>query len=90
MNFGYRRMLDGETKASGHRKRLLFFRFYGNFQSMAELRCTPKEYGHLAILRVTNGAVPDSSSPVGNFANNANEDRGFLSENRSASHGTEK
>jgi hypothetical protein len=61
-----------------HEDRLLFFRFYGNFQSMAELRCTPKEYGHLAVLRVTNGALPDARSTIGKFANNADEDRGFF------------
>ena len=78
MNFGYRRMLDGEIKVSGHRKRLLFFRFYGGFQNMAKLRCTPTEFGLLPILRSVNDSLPNASSPVGNFANNADEDRGFF------------
>ena len=90
MNVGFNHRLDREIEVWAHENRLLFFRFYGDFQSMAELRCTPTEYGHLAILRVTNGALSDSSSHVGNFANNADEDRGFLSENRGASHRTEK
>ena len=78
MNFGYRRMLDGEIKASGHRKRLLFFRFYGGFQNMAKLRCAPTEYGFLAILGAVSDALPDARSTIGKFANNADEDRGFF------------
>ena len=78
MNVGYRHRLDGEIEAWAHGKRLLFFRFYGGFQSMAELRCTPTEYELSAILRATNDALPDASSPVENFANNADEDRGFF------------
>lgn len=55
-----------------------FFCYYGDFQSMAELRCTPREYRVLAILRVANDAVPDESRAVGIIANNADEDRGFF------------
>ncbi|MBQ5687411.1 MAG: hypothetical protein IIV23_06865, partial [Ruminococcus sp.] len=44
----------------------------------SHLRCTPKEYGLLAILGAVNDAVPDESHAVGNFANNADEDRGFF------------
>ena len=78
MNVGYRHILDGEIEAWAHGKRLLFFRFYGDFQSMSELRCTPTEYGLLAILRAVNDAQPDESHAVGNFANNADADRGFF------------
>ena len=45
---------------------------------LSQLRCTPKEYGLSAILRVANDAVPDESHAVGNFANNADADRGFF------------
>lgn len=57
---------------------------------MPYLRCTPWEYGLLPILRAVNDAQPDESRSVGNFANNADEDRSFLSKNRGASHETEK
>ena len=57
---------------------------------MPHLRCTPWEYGLLPILRAVNDAQPDESRSAQNFANNADEDRGFLSKNRGASHGTEK
>ena len=80
MNVGYRHMLDGEIEAWVHGKRLLFFRFYGDFQSMAELRCTPTDYGLSAILRAVNDAVPDKSHSVKNFANNTDADRGFFAE----------
>ena len=43
-----------------------------------ELRCTPTEYGLLAIVRVTNDAMPDESHAVGKIANNADADRGFF------------
>ena len=78
MNVGYRHMLDGEIEAWVHGKRLLFFRFYGDFQSMAELRCTPTDYGLSAILRAVNDAQLDAGSSVGKFANSADEDRGFF------------
>ena len=78
MNIGFKHRLDGEIEASAHGKPTFFFCFYGDFQSMAELRCTPSEYGILAILRAVNDAVPDESLAVGNFANNADEDRGFF------------
>ena len=45
---------------------------------MPHLRCTPWEYGLLPILRAVNDAQPDESRSVGNFANNADEDRGFF------------
>ena len=80
MNVGYRHMLDGEIEAWVHGKRLLFFRFYGDFQSMAELRCTPTDYGLSAILRAVNDAQPDESHAVEKIANNADADRGFFSE----------
>ena len=78
MNVGYRHMLDGEIEAWVHGKRLLFFRFYGDFQSMAELRCTPTDYGLSAILRAVNDAQPDESHAVEKIANNADADRGFF------------
>ena len=78
MNIGYGHRLDGEIEAWAHGNRLFFFRFYGDFQSMAELRCTPTEYGVSAILRAVNDALPDASSPVEKIATNADEDRGFF------------
>ena len=42
------------------------------------LQCTPKEYGLLTIVGAVNDAQPDESSSVGNFENNADEDRGFF------------
>ena len=63
---------------SVHGKQTFFFCYYGDFQSMAELRCTPKEYRLLAILRAVNDAQPNEDSSVRNFANNADEDRGFF------------
>ena len=78
MNIGYGHRLDGEIEAWAHGNRLFFFRFYGDFQSMAELRCTPTEYGVSAILRSVKDALPDESIAVGNFANNADADRGFF------------
>ena len=45
---------------------------------MAELRCTPRKYGLLPILRAVNDAQPDERSLVGIFANNADADRGFF------------
>ena len=82
MNVGYRHRLNGEIEAWAHGNRLLFFRFYGVFQSIDELRCTPTEYGLLPILRAVNDAQPDESLAVGNFANNADEDRGFFEQKR--------
>ena len=78
MNIGFKHRLDEKIEASAHGKSTFFFCYYGEFQSMAELRCTPMEYGISAIVRVTNDAQPDESSSVGNFANNADEDRGFF------------
>ena len=78
MSIGFKHRLDGEIEASAHGNRLLFFRFYSDFQSMAELRCTPREYKLLPILRAVNDALPDESLAVGNFANNADADRGFF------------
>ena len=78
MNIGFKRRSDREIEASAHGKSTFFFRYYGDFQSMAELRCTPREYGLLPILRVVNDTQPDESRSVGNFANNADEDRGFF------------
>ena len=63
---------------SAHGKSTFFFCYYGDFQSMDELRCTPREYRLLPILRAVNDAQPDESLAVGNFANNADEDRGFF------------
>ena len=48
------------------------------FFRIADLRCTPREYGSLPILRAVNDAVPDESLAVGNFANSAEADRGFF------------
>ena len=48
------------------------------------------EYGHSVILRAVNDAQSDESSFVGNFANNADADRGFFEQNGGASHGTKK
>ncbi|MGM9684025.1 MAG: hypothetical protein ACI3XQ_10560, partial [Eubacteriales bacterium] len=59
-----------------------FLCFYDEFQSVVQVRCTPKEYGNLAILRVTNDAVSNESLTIGKIANNADADRGFLSEKR--------
>lgn len=78
MNIGFKHRSDGEIEAWAHGNRLLFFCFYGGFQSMAELRCTPRECRLLAILIAVNDAQPDERSLVGIFANNADEDRGFL------------
>ena len=78
MNVGFRPRLDREIEAWAHGNRLLFFRLYGNFQSMAELRCAPTEYGFLAILEAVSDALPDTRSTIGKFANNADEDRGFF------------
>ena len=78
MNIGYGHRLDGEIEAWAHGNRLLFFRFYSDFQSMAELRCTPRKYGLLPILRASNDALPDESRAAGKIANNADEDRGFF------------
>ena len=78
MNVGFRHRLDREIEAWAHGNLLLFFRFYGNFQSMAELRCTPREYGLLPILRAVNDAQPDESRSAQNFANSADADRGFF------------
>ena len=71
-----------------HGNRLLFFRFFSDFQSMSELRCTPREYEILSILRAVNDAQPDESRAVWKIANNADEDRGFFEQKRGASHGT--
>ena len=90
MNVGFRHRLDREIEAWAHGNLLLFFRFYGNFQSMAELRCTPREYGLLPILRAVNDALPDESLAVGNFANNADADRGFFEQKGGASHRAKK
>ena len=75
---GFKNGFDGKFETSAHGKSTFFFCYYGDFQSMAELRCTSKEYMLLAILRAVNDAVPDESLAVGNFANNAYEDRGFF------------
>ena len=78
MNIGFKHRLDEKIEASAHGKSTFFFCYYGDFQSMAELRCTPREYGLSAILRASNDALPDESHSIGNFANNADEDRGFF------------
>ena len=78
MNIGFKRRSDREIEASAHGKSTFFFCYYGDFQSMAELRCTPREYELLPILRAVNDALPDESLAVGNFANNADADRGFF------------
>ena len=67
-----------EFEASAHGKSTFFFRYYGDFQSMAELRCTPTDYELSAILRAVNDAQLDAGSSVGKFANSADEDRGFF------------
>lgn len=77
---GFKNGFDGKFETSAHGKSTFFFCYYGDFQSMAELRCTPREYGLLPILRAVNDAQPDASLAVGNFANSADEDRGFFSE----------
>ena len=77
-NVGFLYRLDGKIAASAHGNRLLFFRFFCDFQSMAELRCTPREYGLSAILRASNDALPDKSHAIGKIANTADADRGFL------------
>lgn len=64
----------------GARQPTFFFCIYGGFYKIDQLRCTPREYGLSAILRVANDALPDESIAVGNFANNADADRGFFSE----------
>ena len=78
MNIGFKHRSDREIEASAHGKSTFFFRYYGDFQSMAELRCTPKEFGLSAILRVVNDAQPDKSHSVGKNANNTDADRGFF------------
>ena len=78
MNIGFKHRSDREIEASAHGKSTFFFRYYGDFQSMAELRCTPREYGLSAIVRATNDALNDESSFVGKIANNADADRGFF------------
>ena len=78
MNIGFKHRLDEKIEASAHGKSTFFFCYYGDFQSMSELRCTPREYGLLPILRAVNDAQPDASLAVGNFANSADEDRGFF------------
>ena len=80
MNIGFKYRLDGEIEASAQGKPTFFFCYYGDFQSMAELRCTPREYELLPILRAVNDAQPDASLAVGNFANNADADRGFFAQ----------
>ena len=67
-----------------------FLLHYGGFYKIEQLRCTPREYGLSAILSASNDAMPDESHAVGKIANNADADRGFLSQNRGASHRTEK
>ena len=67
-----------KIESSAHGKSTFFFCYYGDFQSMAELRCTPRKYGLLPILRAVNDAQPDERSLVGIFANNADADRGFF------------
>ena len=47
-------------------------------------------YGLSEIERAANDALSDESHAVGKIANNADADRGFLSQNRGASHRTEK
>ena len=78
MSIGFKHRLDWEIDVPVHGNRLLFFRFFSDFQSMAELRCTPREYEILPILRAVNDAQPDESLAVGNFANNTDADRGFF------------
>ena len=82
MNIGFKHRLDGEIEASAQGKPTFFFCYYGDFQSMAELRCTPREYEILPILRAVNDAQPDESRAVGKIANNADEDRGFFEQKR--------
>jgi hypothetical protein len=41
-------------------------------------------------MRVANDAMHNESHTIGKIANNADADRDFFSENRGASHGTEK
>ena len=62
----------------GARQPTFFFCIYGGFYKIDQLRCTPKEYGLSAILRVANDAVTDESHAVGKIANNADADRGFF------------
>ncbi len=71
-----------EKSRRRHTKNRLFFCYYDDFQSMAELRCTPKEYRLLPFLRAVNDALPDESLAVWNFANNADADRGFFEQKR--------
>ena len=80
MNIGFKHRLDEKIEASAHGKSTFFFCYYGDFQSMSELRCTPREYGLLPILRAVNDARPDESHAVEKIANNADADRGFFSE----------
>ena len=80
MNIGFKHRLDEKIEASAHGKSTFFFCYYGDFQSMAELRCTPRKYGLSAILRAANDAMLDESLAVGKIANKADEDRGFFSE----------
>ena len=42
------------------------------------MRCTPKEYGLLAILGAVNDARPNKSASVRKFANDADADRGIF------------
>ena len=56
MNIGFKRRSDREIEASAHGKSTFFFRYYGDFQSMAELRCTPRKYELLPILSAPNDA----------------------------------
>ena len=78
MSIGFKHRLNGEIEASAHEKTTFFFCYYGDFQSMAELRCTPRKYGLLPILRASNDVLPDESRAVGKIANNVDEDRGFF------------
>ena len=62
----------------GARQPTFFFCIYGGFYKIEPLRCTPREYGLSAILRVANDALPDESLAVGKNANNVDADRGFF------------
>ena len=57
---------------------LSFSIHWGRFSEIANLRCTPRNHGVSAILRVANDALPDESHAVGKIANNADADRGFF------------
>ena len=65
-------------RSFGARQPTFFFCIYGGFYKIDQLRCTPREYGLSAILRVANGALPDESRAVGKNANNTDADRGFF------------